>query len=140
MRICNFRRARAKILQVSSRLFTLIAFLLAGAYTLPAFAANSKNDQMAGAILFRDKGCTHCHGANGEGTRKAPALVNIRKNKFWTPAKITEQIQNGGQKMPPFSDALTDAETAQIVSFLRAKHWPVAPAASPTPAPAPPAN
>jgi mono/diheme cytochrome c family protein len=102
----------------------------------PAFAAHTKADEMAGAILFRDKGCTHCHGPNGEGTRKAPALANIRKNKFWTPAKITEQIENGGQKMPPFSDALTDPETAQIVAFLRAKHWPVPPTA---PAP-PPAN
>jgi mono/diheme cytochrome c family protein len=125
---------------VNPRLLTLSIFLIAGMFALPAFADHTKADETAGATLFRDKGCTHCHGANGEGTRKAPALVNIRKNKFWTPAKITEQIQNGGQKMPPFSDALTDAETAQIVSFLRAKHWPVLPPAPSSATPAPPAN
>lgn len=90
---------------------------------------------MAGAILFRDKGCAHCHGPNGIGTRKAPSLVDIRKNKAWTPAKITDQILNGGQKMPPFSDSLTDAEVAQIVTYLRAKKRPVPPPAPATAAP-----
>ena len=121
---------------MNPRLLTLTVFLVAGMFASPALAANRKADEMAGAVLFRDNGCARCHGPHGEGTRKAPTLVNIRKNKLWTPAKITEQIQNGGQKMPPFSDALTDAQTAQVVTFLRAKHWPVPPPAPP----APPAN
>lgn len=82
---------------------------------------------MAGAILFRDKGCAHCHGANGEGTQKAPSLVNIRTNKVWTVAKMTDQILNGGEKMPPFADSLSDPEIAQIVTYLRAKKRPVPP-------------
>ena len=85
---------------------------------------------MAGAVLFRDKGCAHCHGASGVGTQKAPALVNIRGNKTWTPEKITQQILNGGKKMPPFSDSLSDPEVAQIVAYLRSKHPPVPPPAS----------
>jgi mono/diheme cytochrome c family protein len=116
---------------VTLRAISLAFLLIAGIFPCPAFAAHQKADEVAGAVLFRDKGCTHCHGAQGEGTQKAPALANIRKNKFWTPAKITEQIQNGGQKMPPFSDSLTDAETTQVVFFLRSKHWPVPPPASP---------
>jgi mono/diheme cytochrome c family protein len=127
------------MVSVSPRLLTLVIILLAGMSSAPAFAAHKKADEMAGAILFRDTGCARCHGPHGEGTRKAPTLVNIRKNKLWTPAKITEQIQNGGQKMPPFSDSLTDAETAQIVVFLRAKHWPVPPPAPPA-APGSPTN
>ena len=118
----------------------LFALLAPSFFVAPAFAAHTKADEMAGAVLFRDKGCAHCHGPHGEGTRKAPTLVNIRKNKVWTPAKITEQIMNGGQKMPPFSDSLSDAETAQIVVFLRAKHWPVPPPAPIAPTPEPPAN
>jgi mono/diheme cytochrome c family protein len=110
---------------VTLRAFFFAFFLIVGIFPYPVFASDSKADAMAGAVLFRDKGCAHCHGATGAGTQKAPALANIRKNKYWTPAKITEQIQNGGQKMPPFSDSLTDAETAQIVVFLRAKHRPV---------------
>jgi mono/diheme cytochrome c family protein len=113
---------------VSSRLHSIAALvvfwgLLAGW----AFASDSKSDEMAGAVLFRDKGCAHCHGAHGEGTLKAPALVDIRKSKLWTPDKITQQILNGGQKMPPFADSLSDPEIAQIVVFLRSKDWPAPP-------------
>jgi mono/diheme cytochrome c family protein len=38
--------------------------------------------------------------------------------------------------MPPFADALTDVQIAQIVAYLRAKHRPVPP---PVAAPQPPA-
>lgn len=106
--------------------------VLAGTFSQSALAADSKSDALAGAALYRDKGCAHCHGAHGEGTLKAPALVDIRKNKLWTPDKITQQILNGGQKMPPFGDSLSDPEVAQIVSFLRTKNWPVPPPAAPT--------
>lgn len=100
------------------------------------FAANQKADEQAGALLFRDKGCAYCHGAGGTGGKKAPDLTGLRTDKLWTPEKITNQILNGGQKMPPFSDSLTDAEIAQLVSYLRAKHRPVLPPSA-TPAPAP---
>jgi len=61
-------------------------------------------------------------------------LANLRKDKVWTPAKITHQILNGGQKMPAFSDALTDAEISQLVAYLRAKRRPAPP---PAPSPGP---
>ncbi|HUB28682.1 MAG TPA: cytochrome c [Terracidiphilus sp.] len=115
-----------------ARALFISLLLVAGTPLQPAFAAASKSDETAGAVLYRDKGCAHCHGAHGEGTLKAPALVDIRKNKMWTPAKITQQILNGGQKMPPFADSLTDPEVAQIVAFLRAKKWPEPPAAPPS--------
>ena len=38
---------------------------------------------------------------------------------------MTEQILNGGEKMPPFADSLSDPEIAQIVAYLRAKNRPV---------------
>ena len=95
----------------------------------PLFGSNTEVAERAGAILFRDKGCTHCHGEGGVGTKKAPSLVDLRRNKQWTPAQITNQILNGGQKMPPFSDSVTDEEAAQLVAYLRAKHRPVPPPA-----------
>jgi mono/diheme cytochrome c family protein len=73
----------------------------------------------------------------GVGGKKAPALTNLRKDKAWPPAKISTQILNGGQKMPPFSDSLTDGQIAQLVAYLRAKNRPIPP---PTPQPPPPAN
>jgi len=101
--------------------------------TLPAhalFGSKTKAAEQAGAVLFRDKGCAHCHGVGGAGGKKGPVLTGLRKDKLWTPAKITDQIMNGGKKMPPFSDSLTDAEIAQVVAYLRAKHRPVPPPAA----------
>ncbi len=105
----------------------LVLTLLSLALATPLFAASSEADEKAGAILFRDKGCEHCHGVAGIGTKKAPALASIRKQKNWPPEKMTQQILNGGRKMPPFGDSLTDPEIAQIVAYLRAKHKPVPP-------------
>ena len=64
-----------------------------------------------------------------KAARKLPRLADIDKNKLWTPAKMTDQILNGGKKMPPFADSLSDQEVAQIVAYLRAKHRPVPPPA-----------
>jgi mono/diheme cytochrome c family protein len=95
-----------------------------------SLSASQKSDQeKAGAILFRDKGCTYCHGIGGVGTKKAPALTNLRKDKAWTPEKITSQVLNGGQKMPPFRDSVTDDEVTQLIAYLRAKDKPVPPPA-----------
>lgn len=122
-----------------SRFPLLFLLALAGSTVLAphAFAAsNTKADEEAGAVLFRDKGCAYCHGVGGAGGKKGPALTDIRTDKLWPPAKITDQILNGGQKMPPFSDSLTDKEIAQLVAYLRAKHRPVPPpSANPNPAP-----
>ena len=104
---------------------------------LPGHAASgskTKAAEQAGAILFRAQDCAHCHGEGGVGTKKAPPLIDIRKKKEWTPAKIASQILNGGQKMPAFGDALSDDQIAQLVAYLRAKHPPVPPPISP-PAP-----
>ena len=111
----------------------LVLFALAA---LPAHAfsgSRTKAAEQAGALLFRDKGCAHCHGAGGAGGKKGPDLTGLRKDKLWTPAKITGQILNGGQKMPSFSDSLTDDQVAQLISYLRAKHRSVPP---PVPPPA----
>jgi mono/diheme cytochrome c family protein len=117
-------------------LFPALILALFFCAAFPGRAAGSAADENAGAVLFRDKGCTFCHGAGGVGTKKAPSLVDIRSNKEWPPAKMINQITNGGQKMPPFGDSLTDREIAQLVAYLRARHRPVPPPAA-TPAPPP---
>ncbi len=113
-----------------------ITSLAALFFSSTACAASKRADEQAGANLFRDKGCAFCHGVGGVGGKRAPALLDLRKNKLWPPEKITGQILDGGQKMPPFRDSLTDQEVAQLVSYLRAKKRP-APAPAPTPAPPP---
>ena len=98
----------------------------------PALASSNPEDSAkAGAALFSDKGCTYCHGSAGQGAKKGPALIDLWKDKTWTNEKITNQILNGGQKMPPFQDSVTDDEVKDLIIWLRAKK-------KPTPPPAPP--
>jgi mono/diheme cytochrome c family protein len=95
-----------------------------------ARAESSKVAEQAGATLFRDKGCTYCHGASLEGTHKGPSLQQVRKTM--KAQQIIEQIKNGGQKMPSFEDSLSSDEISELVAYLRAKHRP-SPAAKTTP-------
>jgi mono/diheme cytochrome c family protein len=119
----------------SSLLLGLIALL---AVPTQLSASKKNEDEKAGAVLFRDKGCTYCHGVGGVGTKKAPSVTELYKDKTWTPEKITSQILNGGQKMPPFRDSVTDDEVIQLIAYLRAKVKPVPPpAVSPDANPAP---
>lgn len=114
---------------------SLILLLAIGAAALVQASPKSKADEEAGAVLFRDKGCAYCHGTAGVGGKKAPNLSGLRTDKLWPPEKISKQIMDGGQKMPPFSDSLTDTEIAQLVAYLRAKQRPVPPPLPPPPTP-----
>lgn len=118
---------RRKILSNSLLLIGLSALL---ANAAPLFAANKSDQEKSGAVLFRDKGCTYCHGAGGVGTKKAPSLIGLPKDKIWTPEKITNQILNGGQKMPPFRESVTDDEVIDLIAYLRAKNKPEPPPAT----------
>jgi ubiquinol-cytochrome c reductase cytochrome b subunit len=118
-------------------IFAALTFAFALAIPLTVQAAEKPSstlaDEQAGALLFRQQDCAHCHGPEGIGGKKGPPLTELRKNKDWPPAKIAHQILNGGQKMPPFGDSLTDGQIAQLVAYLRAKHKPALPS-SPVPA------
>jgi mono/diheme cytochrome c family protein len=131
------RRGHEKISTVIlslKQLFSVLALGLVVAEPTMAHAdSKTRAAEEAGAVLFRDKGCAYCHGAGGSGGKKGPDLALIRTDKLWTPANITHQILNGGPKMPPFSDSLTDAEVAELVAYLRAKQRPVPPPATPAP-------
>lgn len=94
------------------------AALLAGSLPTPpahVFAATHA-DRAAGQALFHEKGCEHCHGVNGIGGEKGPALSSVgRKLK---PAAIAKQIHNGGDAMPPFGDVLAPDEIQHLVDWL----------------------
>lgn len=118
------------------RFASALAFSLCLAAPAYAFSSHSKADEEAGAILFRNQDCSHCHTMDGVGGKKGPELTNVNIDKLWTAEKITRQILNGGQKMPPFSDALTDQQVAQVVAYLRARHRPALPPATTSATPA----
>lgn len=116
------------------RLSFIVFCVLIQAIPSPGLSASkAKAAEEGGALLFRDKGCAYCHGVGAVGTRKAPALTDLHKDKAWPPAKITNQILDGGQKMPPFRESLTDDEVSQLVAYIRAKHKPPPPPAAPPP-------
>lgn len=104
--------------------------LLSATAAHPFPEPGSDADVKAGAALYRDKGCIQCHGADLKGNKKGPSLDDIRNDPAWPPEKITKQITDGGQKMPPFGESLTDPEVAQLVTFLRAKDRPAVPPAN----------
>lgn len=109
----------------------MLAIILSATSLLPVvLASTAKSKEEAGAVLFRDKGCTYCHGATGAGGKRGPDLSGLRTDKLWPAEKIKQQIVNGGSKMPPFGDSLSGEEIGQLVAYLRAKHRPVAPAVS----------
>ncbi len=118
---------------VNSRLMLFFPVLILIGLVLTAStraaSSNEEADAKAGAILYRDKGCAFCHGEAGIGTKKGPSLVDIRNDKAWPPEKMSDQILNGGKKMPPFRDSLSDDEIAQLVAYLRAKDRPTPPPA-----------
>lgn len=79
-----------------------------------------------GAKLFAESGCTQCHGAQGNGTDKAPSIHEVRKRK--TDEQIYLQIKEGKGAMPAFGDALSEDEIRSIVAFLRAAEgWALLP-------------
>ncbi|WP_373991442.1 cytochrome c [Duganella sp. BuS-21] len=100
----------------------------------PAYERDSGAQAVAylaeGAKLY-DKHCVDCHGANGLG--KPPAYPPLAGNQGLTMDHAVNPIRivlNGGFapatagnprpfSMPPFGHALSDMETAQVVSYLR---------------------
>jgi mono/diheme cytochrome c family protein len=102
--------------------------------------ASSKEGRQAGAVLFHEKGCEHCHGVDGVGTDRAPALTTVGKRR--KKAQIEQQIEKGGSGMPAYGEVLQPDEVKWLVEFLHAKRkapkHPAATAAPVTPAvPAP---
>jgi mono/diheme cytochrome c family protein len=53
------------------------------------------------------------------GTAKAPSLREVRKQL--SADQTHTQIHDGGKTMPPFGEALTEAQIAALVDFLHSK-------------------
>ncbi len=110
------------------------ALLLLTPHARSTVQASSKSDREAGAALFHEKGCEHCHGANLAGTDKGPNLTGV--GRHLKSAQIELQIHDGGNGMPPFGDVLAPDEVKDLVEFLRTQRSKVRP---PAPAARPPA-
>ena len=99
------------------------AFCLTPTHALQTAPASAS--PIHGAQLFVDTGCSHCHGPAGSGGDRGPDLKNITHRM--TAQKMTTQIHDGGQSMPPFGDVLTPQDVTDLVAYLRAKRKPPVP-------------
>ncbi|HZQ43656.1 MAG TPA: cytochrome c [Acidobacteriaceae bacterium] len=81
-----------------------------------AVHAFSRKKRAEAEILFREKGCEHCHGVDGVGTELGPSLNTVGKRL--SKAQIEQQIKDGGKQMPAFGDVLSQAEVKNLVDYL----------------------
>jgi mono/diheme cytochrome c family protein len=90
------------------------ALAIVATMALPLFAAD-------GAVVFKTKGCTGCHGA--DGTKAMPAMgvkpLNSPDVKAKSDADLTNAIAKGKGKMPPQAGKLSPDEIAATVAFVR---------------------
>lgn len=107
------RRVAGRILLALS-----VVLVIAGFPMSRATAASDANS-VAGAEVFRQNGCEHCHGVDGIGTDRGPALTTIGKRMHKD--EIEHQIRGGGKQMPPFQDVLNDEQVRQLVDYLSHK-------------------
>lgn len=80
-----------------------------------------KPDQGPAAAIF-SKNCATCHGPNGDGQMvgdKAVPSLKLGKPLTDPDTRLTQQITNGGNGMPPFKYTLTDDEIRQVLRYIR---------------------
>lgn len=124
----NDQDERLRVRRIVGRVLLATSVLLAVAgFPGRRVSAASSADRAAGAVVFKQNGCEHCHGPNGVGTDRGPSLSTVGKrlNKD----QIEHQILGGGKQMPPFADVLTFDETRKLVDYL--SHMKKAPKPAP---------
>jgi cytochrome c oxidase cbb3-type subunit 3 len=85
---------------------------------MPSMAQQQGNDGNAGAQQFA-RNCAGCHGADGRGGDKAPAIATMPSVVALSDTDLVKIVHNGTQTgMPAFSQ-LGDDNTRAVVAFLR---------------------
>ena len=94
-----------------------VGMAIAGAWTPDKTVyAYSRKSRAKAEILFKEKGCEHCHGVDGVGTENGPSLNTVGKSL--SKGQIEQQLQNGGKQMPAFGDVLSQDEMKELVDYL----------------------
>jgi mono/diheme cytochrome c family protein len=114
---------RTRVLLLSLATVVLVAVTLAGCGSgasvttgAAGAAATTSTGSSASALaegksIFSDN-CVRCHGASGQGVT-GPSLQNETDI-----AKVTNQVRNGGQRMPSFGGKLSDAQVTAVVQYV----------------------
>jgi len=96
-----------------------------------ASAPAARTDAQARGARLYETHCVACHGERGEGVRGAyPALAGSRAVTMASSANLVHVVLQGGFPpttagnprpfgMPPFATMLSDAEVADLLTFVR---------------------
>jgi mono/diheme cytochrome c family protein len=98
-----------------ARTITLAALILGLAVPTLSFAADS------GADLFKQK-CAMCHGENGAGKGKIPALSSAdiqKKADADFKSAIEKGIKTDKGMMPPYGSKLSAEQVDSLVKYVR---------------------
>ncbi|HID64310.1 MAG TPA: c-type cytochrome, partial [Anaerolineae bacterium] len=91
----------------------LVSFVRAWEATAPELAPG-------GATLYA-RYCAFCHGANGEGVKNVPVVLNFKEFlSTHDDAYLRQVIAEGHEDMPPWSLTMTEGEIERLVGFIRA--------------------
>jgi len=86
-------------------------------------SSGSKGDAAKGKDKF-DENCAVCHNVDTDEKKMGPSLKGLFKRqklangKAVNDANVLEQINSGGNGMPPYADMLSADEKANIMAYL----------------------
>jgi cbb3-type cytochrome c oxidase subunit III len=89
--------------------------------TLSEVTALPGGETLASGLTLYVENCASCHGANGEGSTRSPALNDETLRAQYTDDDLTRIIEQGvpGTLMAGWSRALTGTEIADLVTLVR---------------------
>jgi mono/diheme cytochrome c family protein len=92
---------------------------------LAQLAHSAKGDAAKGNEIF-DEQCASCHHAYEETRKAGPSLKWLfvkdkldTTGKPATDAAVLDKIEKGGNGMPPFKTAFSEADKADLLAYLK---------------------
>ena len=100
-----------------------ITAMLATAAFVAAPAMYAEGDPAAGKELF-DAKCAVCHHTDSKDKKIGPGLAGIKDGKLpsgkdATHENMLENLNNGGNGMPPFGSLLSDEEKDNLIAYVK---------------------
>lgn len=98
-----------------------LAVLFWGCGGVPSGPEPVSQPQSVGEELFTEN-CASCHGMHGAGSPMLPPSVNFSTaewQKLRSDEAIKTTIKTGKGMMPAFETTFTDAELAELVTYMR---------------------
>jgi mono/diheme cytochrome c family protein len=85
----------------------------------PSFGDPYKFTEQSGEAIYRSV-CAGCHMPNGLGASGAGTYPSLAANlRLAGPGYPIDTVLKGQKAMPPFGHALTDAQIAAVVTYIR---------------------